>query len=154
MEQQETKELPASNAGKGATGFFQRSDIPVSLTYRWTDPPTTITFYCKLALADDDSKARQAFFALPDDDREKATHQYNIDLLCRLLTRKPENLPGFDDFLLQYEDVNDRPKLEFVRNAISAYLGGTVDPTPMQKRVAGDAVEMYFRAVQPAEFFR
>jgi hypothetical protein len=124
-------------------GFFDMDRIPVTLTYMFTDPPTEITFYCKMALAADDLDARQKFYAQTDDQQKAGEHAYYVDLLARITAAPPEGLPGFDDFM-PGSDAAER-----VANFFS--IGAQ---SPMKRKVVADVVEHYTRITQPIEFFR
>lgn len=127
--------------------FFAMDRIPVRLTYGFTDPPTVITFFCKLALTSEDEQARQAFYAQPEGDRVAGQHAYYVDLLCRVTTKRPDGLPGFEEFYQSREGLT----LEVLRGALREYLS---EPSEMKVKVVADAIEQYNRLSQPAEFFR
>jgi hypothetical protein len=132
--------------------FLDLDRIPVSLTYRFTDPPTVITFFCRLALSADDNKARAAYYDQPKADQERGQHAYYVDLLCRITAAAPTGLPGFDEALENDEKESEGPSsLADVQRLLKSYLS---DPTPVKKKIAEDAIEAYNRITQPAEFFR
>jgi hypothetical protein len=150
--------------------FFEMDRITVPLTYLFTEPPTAIRFFCKLALSNDDAAARQAFYSKPDADQQAGQHAYNVDFLARITVKAPEGLPGFDDYVrntiageANAEPGESRPEVDpasivignindgRIRELLSAFLG---DDNPMKRKVAADAIQLYNRYTQPPEFFR
>jgi hypothetical protein len=157
--------------------FFEMDRITVPLTYLFTEPPTAIRFFCKLALSNDDAAARQAFYSKPDADQQAGQHAYNVDFLARITVKAPEGLPGFDDFVRETiareanaapaeatpEGEAPKPKLDpativtgnlsdaRIRELLAAFLA---DDNPMKRKVAADAIQLYNRYTQPPEFFR
>jgi hypothetical protein len=131
----------ATKPAKATQSFFDMDNIPVRLTYGFTDPATVITFYCKLALADDDRDARQKFYAQPDAEQAAGLHAYYVDLLARITVRQPEGLPGFDF-----------PAGTEVAAAIREFFADAGNA--MKRKIVADAVEQYNRITVPAEFFR
>ncbi len=111
--------------------IFQLTETPVTLTYAALGG-APITFYLRPWLLKDDEDARQAFFALTDDEQEKQRATHNVELLARLSVRPPTGLPNFT-------------------GDIRSYFG---DGNPMKERVVADALRRYNLIVQPEEFFR
>jgi len=138
----------AQKQAKEQNAFFGMTKIPVRLTYQFTDPATVITFYCKMALADDDKAARQSFYSQPDADQARGLHAYYVDLLVRVTVAKPDGLPGFDEFLQNYADKELPSEL---KKAMQEFFA---DASSMKVKVVADAIEQYNRITQPVEFFR
>lgn len=140
-----------ANNDKKPKDFFSLDKIPVSLTYLFTDPPTQITFFCKIALSADDEKARQAFYSQPSGEQEKGLHAYYVDLLARVTAAAPEGLPGFDEVRGGRAVEPGTDNLDAIRDALRAFLA---EPTDLKRKVVADAIELYNRIAQPVEFFR
>lgn len=119
--------------------------VVVSLTYHLTGEPLAIVFHCKLALDADDKAARQAFYAQPDGDVEAGAFAYHVDMLARIV-QAVDGLPGFGDVLDRNVSAPNP-----IADAIREYFGTA---EPILQKIAADAVELYNRNTQPAEFFR
>lgn len=136
------------------TNFFDMDRIPVQLTYLFTTPATVITFFCKMALADDDRDARQKFYSQSEAEQAAGLHAYYVDLLSRITAAKPDGLPGFDAFLTEGITKTDPPTpitLALTKARLGEFLS---EPSDMKKKVVADAIELYNRVAQPVEFFR
>lgn len=135
----ETPELETPAAKPG--DFFTLAEIPLTLTYKFTNPETVILFPCKMALSDDDKEARQAFYAQSTKDQAAGQHKYYVELLGRILTGPP-TIPGvkFDD-----------PIGGGWRAQVRTFFN---DRSPMKEKVLNDAIDLYNRIAFPAEFFR
>jgi hypothetical protein len=147
MEAKEAKENSIT-PGAARAAFVSLANVPVKLTYRFDGMPAVIEFKCKMALDQDDKEARQAFYAKPDGDQAAGLHRYYVDFLSRIVTSRPNGLPGFDELLPA--DAGAVKKSD-IANAIKAYFE---TGEPILKKIAEDAVEMYNRISAPAEFFR
>lgn len=138
-----------ANENAKETDFMSLTEIEVSATYGFTEPKTKIVLFCKLALEIDDLSARQAFYTKPEADRAAGQHAYNVDLLSRVMVRKPEGLPGFDDYM-----ENHFTEPEFGTKYQVAFVQYLSPATPMMIKIVGDLVDRYNAIIQPDEFFR
>lgn len=125
--------------------FVSIDTIPIILTYEFGDSPTVIKFKCNIAYTADDRAARQAYYALPDGDKDKGAFRFNVDMLSRIVSEIPEGLPGFTR-----QGATDQPLLTLA-DAIKAYFG---TGEPILQKIAADAIDRYNVLSQPAEFFR
>lgn len=128
-EKQQGEQTPA------AVNIFELMETPVTLTYAGLNVKP-ITFFLRPCLSQEEIELRQKHFALSDKEREEAQHLLNVELLARLSTRTPEGMPGletvgFRPFFLSEKPIN-----------------------PMKRKVAADAIALYWQVTQPAEFFR
>lgn len=117
--------------------IFSLTETPITLTYKDLGVPP-ITFYLRPFLNKEEQDLRQAHAGLPDEDRARAQHAYNVEALVRLSTKPPTGLPG----------VNG--KKDFAEGLRALLL----EPSPMKVKVVEDAMTRYYRVTQPAEFFR
>lgn len=145
---EQAKEAKENTNGAARAAFVGITTAIVRLTYKFTETPTVIVFNCKMALDQDDKEARQAFYALPDGDQATGQHRYYVDFLSRIVTRRPEGLPGFDELL---PELDGGVKRSDIANAVKAYFE---TGEPILKKIAADAVDQYNRITQPEEFFR
>ena len=122
---------------ENAPDIFSLTEIPVTLTYAGLGV-SPITFFLRPFLHREEQEMRQAHFALADSEREKAQHAYNVALLCRLATRAPEGLPGYNSD----GDVSDGLRVLLIESA------------PLKVKICSDVLTRYYRVTQPAEFFR
>lgn len=143
MENKDEKDNAAKTPAAKPFDLLAVNEIIVTLTYVFTDPITSLRFFCKLAMNADEIEARQTFYKQPDGDQAAGQHAYNVDMLSRIQTRPPE-IPGFPEY------VKDRGFDDW-RNGFIAFLA---EPTPMAVKIASEAFEMYNRIAQPSEFFR
>lgn len=152
MEQAKEAKDNGNTPGAARAAFVGITTAIVRLTYKFTETPTVIVFNCKMALDQDDKEARQAFYALPDGDQAAGQHRYYVDFLSRIVTRRPEGLPGFDELLPgSGPGTAAGVTMADVSNAIKAYFE---TGEPILKKIAADAVDQYNRITQPEEFFR
>lgn len=120
--------------------FFDINDVEVTLTYPQFGIDTPIVFYFGLLLSAKEKEIRQRFFALTPEEQDQKRASYNLEMLCSLATKAPENLPTFE--AIEGADVSEALTLFFQGN------------NPMKQKVVEDAINAYFAKTQPAEFFR
>lgn len=134
----------ATPALEKAVDIFSLAEVPVTLTYAGLGL-APITFYMRPFLYREEQEMRQAHFALTDEQREKAQHKHNVELLSRLTVREPEGLPmngnGNKAFLMA------KGPGDVLREMLE-------EDTPMKVKLVADALTRYYRVTQPAEFFR
>lgn len=123
--------------------FLTTNKVDVVLTYGFAPEP--ITFPSRIMLNDEETAARQAFYALPEEAKESGRHKYNVDLLASVLVSPPKGLPGFEAMQAAANANQD------FRDLVKSYLmrGG-----PIAEMIAADWNEAFHRATRPAEFFR
>lgn len=119
--------------------LFDLDSIEIPLTYDFLADLGAMIFFCRPLLINEEREARQAFYALPLEDRKAKQHEYNVELLASLCTKLPVNVPTFP------ADAMD------VKKAIVDFFTGE---NPMKKKVVEDALTIYFAKTQPLEFFR
>ena len=122
---------------KTQVDIFNLGEIPITVSYTEMGAEP-MTFYLRPFLLGEEQKARAAFFALTDEEREREQGPYNVRLVAALSTRAPEGVPGFTD--TGHTQAN-----------MLAYFG---DGNPMKEKVLADVMTRYSRKTQPAEFFR
>ncbi len=117
--------------------LFVLGEVPVTVSYP-IPGVAPISFFLRPYLNIETEAARQAFFALTDEERQKQNTAHNIDMLARLSVRPPEGLLNF-------------PATENAASAMREFFG---DGNPMKEKVVADVLTRYYRVTQPAEFFR
>lgn len=130
--------------------FVSIDTIPIILTYEFGDSPTVIKFKCNIAYTADDRAARQAYYALPDGDKDKGAFRFNVDMLSRIVSEIPEGLPGFE-VRGSATATPEAGQAASISAAIKEYFG---TGEPILQKIAADAIDRYNVLSQPAEFFR
>jgi hypothetical protein len=148
---EQKKENKETAADEATTVLFTVTEVKLGLTYDITEPPTNIWGRAKILLDDDDKAARQAFFALSEDERNKQQHGRNCEFLGSVLTTPLHGLPGFDEVWKRATATGDFRSS--IKNAISIFFGGD-DPNGMKKQIVEDLVNLYYVKTQAKEFFR
>lgn len=120
--------------------FFDINEVEITLTYPQFGVETPITFYFGLLLSAKEKEIRQRFFGLSPEEQDQKRASYNLEMLCSLATRAPENLPTFTP------TANGN-----VADDLKAFFAG---PNAMKAKVVEDAINAYFAKTQPLEFFR
>jgi hypothetical protein len=143
---EQAKKALETDGGLTKAGFVGITNVLVSLTYTFMQPPIEIGFNCKMAMDQDDKAARQAFYSQPDGDIEAGQFRYNVDMLSRIVVARPVGLPGF-----KLDGDPGSIKKSDIAAAIQEYFSSG---EPMLQKVAADAIERYSLITQPAEFFR
>jgi hypothetical protein len=123
---------------KETVDIFGMTDVPVTVTYEGMGGGS-MTFHLRPWMQKEERDARQAHFALADEEKEKKTPEHNLEMLAGLSTRAPEGVPGFV------------PTNLGVAGDIRNFFG---DGNPMKEKVVADVMTRYYRVTQPAEFFR
>ncbi len=128
------------SATHSALDFFSRQETPITVSYTQMGGPA-MTFFLRPFMLKAEHDARQAHFALDDNEKEEATPAHNLEMLASLSTRAPEGVP---DFPVNFAGGG-------VADAMRVFFG---DGNPMKVKVVADVMTRYYRVTQPAEFFR
>lgn len=129
--------MSSSDSNPTVVDIFSVTDVPVTVTYEEMGV-APMTFHMRPYMLKEDRDARQAHFALSDDEKEQKTPEHNLLMLSSLSTRAPEGVPGFESAGNVADDIR-------------AFFG---DGHPMKEKVVADVMTRYYRITQPAEFFR
>lgn len=125
------------------TSYFSSNEIKIPITI--ADHPTMI-FPMREVLNEKAKHVQKLHSETAQDLREKHTHTYQCELLRHLLTRKPENLlPGFPE-------VTDDTFADTIADFLLDVPEGSIE-ADKKKDLVTNLFILYWRAVQPAEFF-
>lgn len=134
---------------KEQTNWLDATDIKTPITYLGIEGAATVNFYFDILMSETEKELRQKHFALPETEQPAARHKYNVEMISRLASRRPENLPGFD------AAFEAKKAGQSEREAIAAAIMEVLSPeTPVRVKLADDALNYYTTINQPAEFFR
>ena len=126
-------------------------NFDVTLTYGWL--PETISFPSKILLSLDEKEIRQKFYAQTAEKQAAGKHEFNVEMICLLVTDKPRNLPGFDALFDETENVQPGTSGQKSRLKIALYNYFSRE-NDIIKNIADDFFNQHTRETQPAEFFR
>lgn len=131
-----------NNKENNKLNFFTSNEIEVGITMKGF---STMTFFMREVLSSEAKELRKDFLALTKEKREAQTHIHQSKLLTLLCTKAPANpLPGFPEFGDDFKET--------LYNFFTTF--STEVEEEKKKELVDRVMTLYFREVQPEEFFR
>lgn len=126
---------------KDIKDFFASNEVDISITMKGYP---TMTLSVLEILNEDATALRQRHIGLPKEKQEEEQHSYNSKLLGHLLIGPIKNpLPGMPD------GSNRQEFMKFFEDAKKATVSGD-----KKRNLLNDIMSLYWRSIQPEEFFR
>lgn len=118
------------------------TDVEFDITYLGIPGARPVKWFCKILQTSEEKEIRQKHFAQTSEKQLESRHAYNVEMLSRVASRPPENLPGFDEMFAIHDGD--------LQKTIYAIL---ISATPARIMLANDSLNYYTTINQPMEFY-